>query len=98
MEKKFVDFNGRRVIEGWPEKIAAAQLEQTYSIGGAELGRIRYGGESQDWGATERPCGDCAVMKGQLHVPSCDIEECPSCGGQALACDCDYDGQEEDAA
>jgi hypothetical protein len=28
MEKPFVDYNGTKVIEGWPEKIEAAQSEK----------------------------------------------------------------------
>lgn len=96
MEKKFVDYNGRQVIQGWPEKIEAAQSETHYLIGGQSCRRLPYGSESYDWGADSHPCGDCVVGKGQLHVPGCDIEECPACGGQALSCDCDYEGDEED--
>lgn len=100
MERKFVDYNGCRVIEGWPEKIEAAQLERIYMIGGKECPRVPYGSEKHDWHAEDRPCGDCAVLKDQLHVPSCDIEECPCCGEQVLSCDCDYGNGEghEDAA
>jgi hypothetical protein len=96
MEKEFVEYNGTQVIEGWPEKIEAAQVETTYVIGGMEYQRIPYGQEEDDWGAETRPCHDCAVIKGQLHVPSCDVERCPACGGQALSCDCDYEGDDVD--
>ena len=96
MEKKFVEYNGTQVIEGWPERIEEAQLQNTYSIGGSEHHRIRYGEEEEDWGANERPCHDCAVIKGQFHVVGCDAERCPTCGGQAFCCDCDYDEDEDE--
>lgn len=48
MEKKFVEYNGTQVIEGWPERIEEAQLQPTYSIGGSEHQRIRYGEEEDE--------------------------------------------------
>jgi hypothetical protein len=32
------------------------------------------------------PCHDCNVGFDQLHHPGCDMERCPSCGGQAISC------------
>jgi hypothetical protein len=91
MAKKLVEYNGTHVIEGWPEKIVAAQRLTTYVIGGAVHPRVAFGDEEEDWGANCGPCHDCAVKKGQLHVPGCDGERCPACGGQAISCDCDYE-------
>jgi hypothetical protein len=90
MSKKFVIYNGARMIKGWPEKIQAAQLQTTYTIDGKEFQRVRYGEEQEDWGANQHPCHDCRVIKGQFHVVGCDGEECPLCHGQVLSCDCDY--------
>ena len=77
------------------EKLEAAQLVTAYTIGGRELPRIRYGAEVDDWGADDGLCHDCGAAKGQFHVgPACDVERCPNCGGQAISCECAYDGDE----
>jgi hypothetical protein len=86
-EKRFVIYQGVRMIEGWPEKILSAQHQPTYSIQGKDVPRVRYGDESDDWGADKQPCQDCRVIKGQFHVPGCDIEECPVCHEQKLSCE-----------
>jgi hypothetical protein len=85
-----------RMIKDWPEKVQAAQQQATYSIGGTEFQRIRYGEEQDDWGADQDACHDCRAVKGQFHVVGCDGEECPVCHGQALSCDCPYDDTDED--
>ena len=97
MPDEFVIYNGVRMAAEWPEKIEEAQGKSTYVINGKAVERIRYGYESDDWGADRQPCHDCAVIKGQYHVPFlCDAERCPVCDAQALCCDCKYEGDEED--
>ncbi len=88
MENKFVIYNGVTVSDDWPQKIEDAQLNQTVFINGKEYGRVRYGEEKGYKSADARPCRDCAVIKGQFHVPGCDFERCPVCDGQAMGCDC----------
>lgn len=87
MENKFVSYKGARVIEGWPEKIAAAQIERNYVIDGTVYPRIPFGDEREGHSvADDEHCHDCAAVNGELHVPGCDVECCPACGGQVLSC------------
>jgi hypothetical protein len=73
MEKEFVDYNGMKVIAGWPEKIEAAQSLRTYSIGGKLFPRVPYGEESEDWGA-------------ESHCPSASIRRSVCVGAASSIC------------
>jgi hypothetical protein len=52
--------------------------------------RLTYGSET--FGAPapvgRRPCRHCGAVRGQLHEPLCDYEQCPVCGEQVMSCDC----------
>ena len=84
------------MAEGWPEKIQAAQRISVYTFKGRPISRIRYGNEHGLRGSAENPCHDCAVFKGEFHVPNCDMEQCPLCGERLLSCNCYFD-EDEDA-
>ena len=75
---RFIEYRGVRMVEGWPARITEAQSIRTYSSRDKPVPRIPYGSERDDWGA-EKPCHDCRVFKGELHVVGCDAEECPLC-------------------
>jgi hypothetical protein len=58
------------------------------NIGGTAYFRVKLGSEHrglQEFGAR---CGDCNVTRGSLHHLHCDMEECPKCAGQLIACGC----------
>jgi hypothetical protein len=88
-EKRLVFYRDVEMTPDWPERIRRAQQSRTYTIAGRQYPRVRYGCEGSGWHAEERACHDCAVMKGEFHVPGCDVEQCPECGGQAFVCACD---------
>ncbi len=90
-QPKRIMYRGVPMIEGWPEKIMAAQKIVSVKFEGRDILRIRYGKEQSDWNAANIPCHDCRVLEGEFHVPSCDVEECPVCGGQLISCDCEFD-------
>ena len=89
-------YRGVPMIEGWPEKIKAAQHVVSYMLDGKPVPRIRYADVQDDWKADSIPCHDCRVIKGEFHVPTCDVEECPVCHGQLLSCDCPFDDLEDE--
>jgi hypothetical protein len=92
-----VNYNGTEVASFWPKRIEEAQKLESYPLI-TEIKRIPYGselGHSDHEGFADVPCHDCAVIKGQYHVPGCDMEECPQCKSQLISCDCQimWDGE-----
>lgn len=74
---KLIPFRGRKVMEGWPERLAEAQNLKRYD--GVDSDRVPHDGNQ---------CHDCSAYNGELHVPGCDSERCGDCGGQAMCCGC----------
>jgi hypothetical protein len=85
-----VVYRGVKMLASWPEQIRLAQAIQTCRPNGHEVPRVRYGAERDDWGADRGPCHDCGVIKGEFHVPGCDVERCPVCDGQIGGCECEW--------
>jgi|SRR6266478_4619754 len=86
-----VKFRGMDVASFWPKKLARAQRKRTYTLI-REFERVRYGSEQQYGPKVSRvPCHDCGAVRGEYHVPGCDMEECPGCREQALCCACILD-------
>ena len=82
-----VIFHGVEVSSEWPARITAAQAITTYTLNGRQVKRLPYGRDGAEV-VTAVPCPDCAVLAGQLHVPGCELECCPVCGGLLTACGC----------
>lgn len=61
-----------------------------YRYEGKLYPRLAYGSETfrHPAEADRQPCRHCDAVKGQLHEPLCDYEQCPVCGGQVMSCDC----------
>lgn len=47
---------------------------------------------------TDHRCGDCDVDVGDFHLPGCDVEICPACGGQCISCGCTVKMEEPEDA
>ena len=88
-----------------------AQHEKTVVLIGKRYRRIRWGNEIRHWKypmpkgyevtwaeVIKKPCGDCGVSRGELHLDGCDIEVCPCCGHQYLCCGCRREWDDEDDA
>lgn len=84
---KKVMYNGIEVEEYWPGEVEKAQEIISYTVNSQAFPRIAFGQEN-NFDETN-VCESCAVLKGQLHVPGCDVEECPKCNQKALLCDCE---------
>ncbi len=67
-----------------------SQTLTLYQFEGEFQLRIPYGRETfrDPIEAARKPCRHCNAVKGQLHEPLCDYEECPFCEGQVMSCDC----------
>lgn len=94
--KKTVDYNGLSISTEYLAEIENAQKIMTININSEDHERVRFGKETEDWGWSRGTCGDCAVAVGLFHVPGCDVERCPACDGQAIGCDCEYAGDDDD--
>jgi catechol 2,3-dioxygenase-like lactoylglutathione lyase family enzyme len=90
-DEDFVVFNGQRMTRESAADLEEAQVRTHYCLGSKLYSRLPYGSETfrDPIEADSKPCRHCRTVKGQLHEPLCDYEQCPVCGGQVMSCDCD---------
>lgn len=87
-EEGEVEYNGIIMDADWPAQIEAAQDIKSVSIAGVLYERIPFGSEKNRQTKGLANCGDCGTLQEQLHVPDCDVEQCPKCFQHLLSCDC----------
>lgn len=78
----------------WAARKAEAQRRTHVHLFKVPFARKPYGPDHPNGGPT---CRDCGVERGQLHVPSCCMERCPICTGQAIGCGCADDDTPQDS-
>jgi len=76
---------------GAEDYLEESQSLTHYRFEGDLYPRLPYGLETfrNPTEAGRQPCRHCGAVKGQLHEPLCDYEQCPVCGYQVMSCDCD---------
>jgi hypothetical protein len=90
----------------WIDDYSRAQNEKAVRLSGKRYRRFRYGKEPFPKGTPDdfavvwqevikRPCHDCGVICGELHLDGCDMERCPRCRGQYLSCGCRTEEDDE---
>ena len=81
---EWVVYRGRRLPSRLPFDIVIAQRYTT--IRESRKDGYRYVERERYLGKYGGSCPDCGVNEGEYHTAMCDIEACPTCGGQLLMC------------
>ena len=97
-ESEYIVYNGIKMRRDYAESLQAAQALTYYHEEGEAFARVPYG-EETFWNpviAQTQPCPCCHTLRGQLHEPLCQYEQCPKCGQQVMSCDCPFYAPEDE--
>jgi len=61
-----------------------------FVIESRQFDRVPFGDWDEDPDLPK--CQHCGAVSGEFHLIGCDKEPCPRCGGQAISCECSYEG------
>jgi hypothetical protein len=85
-----VSYNGIEMRRDYAESLEAAQSATHYRVTPELVPRIAFGQEAYPMvTAGDGLCPCCSTMRGRLHEPLCEREQCPVCKQQVMSCDCD---------
>ncbi|WP_336774152.1 hypothetical protein [Paenibacillus sp. MMO-58] len=96
----FIVYFSQEVHKKFPRNYIESRDITDYEFAdGSVYPRIRFGEEINNGRKVEinrKRCSECLGEKGDYHVPGCDVEQCPRCLEQAIACDCvsEYDNED----
>lgn len=93
--EEIVYFNEIFMPKGLQVEISGEQENSTIIINGEKFSRVHYGSPEEhpevNFEYANKPCGDCLVIRGQIHLLDCDMEQCPNCSNQMITCACEID-------
>ena len=85
-----VTYNGITMRRDYAESLQAAQRATHYHVDDRLVPRIHFGDETYPMVTPgDGLCSCCSAVRGQLHEPLCEREQCPVCKLQVMSCDCD---------
>lgn len=62
-----------------------------YALDGKRFPLVRVGDDAEFRQWDDGRCHGCNQETGEPHVPGCDSETCPRCGGQMMSCNCEHE-------